>query len=781
MAYTSLEQLLIKEDMIQPLQLKAAQALQKEQGGRIEEILVGMGLLSEEQLLRLRARSFQQHFAELDELLTLQISEDVLLTIPYRIAFQQLILPVARVSGGRFRLVALAELSKEAEESILSMVQCEEFDYILTTRENLVRAIRFHYGKKLRESNTESRQSEARASREFLALRQERLCEFCGYPYEPGKWVCSQCEKELYDEKVDPLVGEQLDGKWQMVRQLGQGGMGLVYEGISLEDGRTVAIKFLRTQFHIDDVALDRFYHEMQVLRRLKHPNIVSVYEFGYEEKFGFFMVMELLRGASFDTFVELHKKQPPLAQICQLMLPVCEAMEHAHKQRIIHRDLKPENIFLLGSPESIEGVTVLDFGIAQIRHETKRITDNGITMGTPQYFSPEQAVGDELDGRSDIYSLAVILFEAVTGGDMYEANSPYQHAMRHVYTPTPTPSEKRTDIHYPEKLEALLADALEKKPEERIPTMAEFKRRLLDVLSGFGVSRVDEDDTVKKKRKQEVGTYSMIGVSTEASIPRVKTGTGIAAMRSEAPKTPVPSSNMLVDHNELGAQGKLGSLPVYSSSGQQESLPFKKPNLGKTTRRNGDFHDITTPTGLRTPSPPKGQLHHTPSNGLRTTASFGRQTSAANVRSSGTVRQETISSALRRSPHKTYDGIHIPKQPIWPWFLLAFFFVVGMVGILLYFEVIPPSAYRSLLQSRQTPTHQTVFIITEPPGAFVWIDGKRMEKTTPLEAQVEPGKRRFRFELKGYQPLTKWGKVKLQKKPKHLLFRLKSDLRSFP
>lgn len=581
------------------------------------------------------------------------------------------------------------------------------------------------------------------------------------------------------EAELDNLVGEVL-GNYRLIDKIGEGASAVVYRAEHVQLGVHYAVKILHPAILSRKGMKERFLREARAAGQLRHENVVFIADFAVDSKLGPYMVMEYLEGETLQAILE-REGALPLERIHNITRQAIQAIGVAHEAGIIHRDLKPENIFLLGSPESIEGVTVLDFGIAQIRHETKRITDNGITMGTPQYFSPEQAVGDELDGRSDIYSLAVILFEAVTGGDMYEANSPYQHAMRHVYTPTPTPSEKRTDIHYPEKLEALLADALEKKPEERIPTMAEFKRRLLDVLSGFGVSRVDEDDTVKKKRKQEVGTYSMIGVSTEASIPRVKTGTGIAAMRSEAPKTPVPSSNMLVDHNELGAQGKLGSLPVYSSSGQQESLPFKKPNLGKTTRRNGDFHDITTPTGLRTPSPPKGQLHHTPSNGLRTTASFGRQTSAANVRSSGTVRQETISSALRRSPHKTYDGIHIPKQPIWPWFLLAFFFVVGMVGILLYFEVIPPSAYRSLLQSRQTPTHQTVFIITEPPGAFVWIDGKRMEKTTPLEAQVEPGKRRFRFELKGYQPLTKWGKVKLQKKPKHLLFRLKSDLRSFP
>ncbi len=507
----SLETILIQEGFVTPLQLKAAQALQREQGGSLESILIGMGLISEERLQRAQASYEQTTYYTLDELLELEIDDDLFTPIPYQVALNHLILPVAKNEERReITLVVSSELASSLEQQIRYQTKVVHIVYARATREDLKQAIRYHYGKQI---CSPSKEIDAHHSKENLSpnnsmtLRLAKLCSYCGYPYEAGQTVCSHCHQELYNPDLDPLVGEKLGGKWELVHQLGQGGMGLVYAGKG-PDNKVVAVKFLRTQFHVEQQAIDRFYHELQVLRRLHHPNIVKVFEFGFEKGFGFYMVMELLEGCGFDTYMNVNRKRPSIAKVCQLLVPVCEAMEYAHRQGVIHRDLKPDNIFLIGGHENPRDVKILDFGIAKIQDDNKSFTQTGVTMGTPQYFSPEQAVGDKLDHRSDIYSLAVILFEALAGRDLFDANSSYQYAMRHVYATPPLLSEVRPDLKIPPRLEELIQKGLRKKAKERIPSMKKFKEELILILGELG-QKVSLTPP-RGSSRERVGTYSV-------------------------------------------------------------------------------------------------------------------------------------------------------------------------------------------------------------------------------------------------------------------------------
>ena len=281
----------------------------------------------------------------------------------------------------------------------------------------------------------------------------------------------------------DPLVGRRINNKWQLLHKLSEGGIGLIYKGLDLESKQPIAVKLLRSQFHINNEVIERFRYEAQILKQLDHPHIIKTYDFDHHEELGFFMAMELLDGCDLEEYATHFPDGIDLQTLYRIFDPVCEAMHYAHSNGVIHRDLKPENIFLTGGPDRIDYVNILDFGIAKIQQEhMSRLTQTGMTLGTPRYLSPEQAMGMDLDQRADIYSLSVLLFELLTRRSLFYASNPYQYVMKHIYSPPPRLSDLREDLHFPEALEELIQSGLAKKPEDRPFTMRNFKVLLQDV-----------------------------------------------------------------------------------------------------------------------------------------------------------------------------------------------------------------------------------------------------------------------------------------------------------
>lgn len=290
----------------------------------------------------------------------------------------------------------------------------------------------------------------------------------------------------------DPFIGREiLDGQFRILQKIGTGGMGSVYKAAQPAMNRMVAIKILHPKLAGRKDLTSRFRREARAMSQLTHPNTVKVFMYGeLEEDGSLYIVMEYLEGKNLNQTV---RKEGPMApeRAIPILVQVCGALQEAHAMGIVHRDLKPENIFLCKQGGLTDFPKVLDFGLAKVTERQMRpgsliLTQEGMVFGTPEFMSPEQAQGKTLDARSDTYSLAVILYEALTGKLPFSARTPMEYIQKHVMEP-PIPLNQRVpDRQFPPGLEQVMAKALAKKADDRFQSAAEFAA----ALKPFGGSR---------------------------------------------------------------------------------------------------------------------------------------------------------------------------------------------------------------------------------------------------------------------------------------------------
>jgi serine/threonine protein kinase len=278
--------------------------------------------------------------------------------------------------------------------------------------------------------------------------------------------------------KPNLLVAQTIDGKYRLDEMLGAGGMGTVYQATRLLIGDTVAVKLLHPQQVADTQAVERFRREAQAAARLKHHNAVTIYDFGVSDDGVVYLVMELVEGRSLRDII---KQQGPLTPTAaaEIFTQACAALDEAHRQNIIHRDVKPDNIMINTTPNGLR-VKVLDFGIAKLRDlatTASSLTQTGSVVGTPHYMSPEQCMGEELDHRSDIYSLGVVLYEALTG--ILPFNSPTSAAIVVQQVTQPPPPLRSINMSVSPAVEAVVLRALEKPRNARPQTAGAMAQEL--------------------------------------------------------------------------------------------------------------------------------------------------------------------------------------------------------------------------------------------------------------------------------------------------------------
>ena len=280
--------------------------------------------------------------------------------------------------------------------------------------------------------------------------------------------------------RPDRLLGSFLAGKYRILEKIGEGGMGTVFLANQEPIDRQVAIKVLHHSLTNDEVAVRRFEREARVISRMRHPNTVTVYDFGRTQADELYLVMEFLEG---QTVAQLVRAGGPLPGMrgARIIRQACGSLSEAHELGIIHRDLKPDNIFLTRFGDEQDFVKVLDFGLVKLadNDSVHQLTQAGKVYGTPRYMAPEQAEGKPIDHRSDIYTLGVVLYELLMGRPLFVAETMVALLVKHIQQPPPPMAAVRPDLDVDPRLESVVMWALAKKPEDRPQSVKELAREL--------------------------------------------------------------------------------------------------------------------------------------------------------------------------------------------------------------------------------------------------------------------------------------------------------------
>ena len=336
--------------------------------------------------------------------------------------------------------------------------------------------------------------AELRAERPFcpaceVFLNKEAMfCADCGLPLNlPGKGAAHPYYENQYQASlptvrlfdVDPLIGHVIDGKYELVAKLGEGGMSVVYRARRAHIGDDVAVKILLGKFVKDDAALARFRREARAAAMLRHPNVITIHDFGEtdDDHAPAYIVMEFVRGAPLRELLK-SENHFSIERAVRLMRGICAGVSAAHRQGVVHRDLKPENILVVAPDDDFEfeSVRVVDFGLAKLLADAGA-GPAGTVVGTPHYMSPEQAMGEPLDTRSDVYSLGAMFYEMLSGKRPFDGDTVSGVINRHLYeAPPPLPAS----LNIPRRIASGIMQALSKDPDERPQTAGDLARSLL-------------------------------------------------------------------------------------------------------------------------------------------------------------------------------------------------------------------------------------------------------------------------------------------------------------
>ncbi|MGD8318024.1 MAG: serine/threonine-protein kinase [Myxococcales bacterium] len=279
---------------------------------------------------------------------------------------------------------------------------------------------------------------------------------------------------------------------------IGEGGMGLVYRVTHAHLHKTLAIKVIRRENTRDQEVIARFRREAESASAIGNQHIVDVSDFGVLDDGSTYFVMECLHGMDLIDAMEIAQRMPE-GRAIHIATQLCKALGAAHRAGIVHRDLKPENIFLTRRDDVDDFVKVLDFGIAKVANGCKRITRDGEVLGTPHYMSPEQCEGENVDHRTDIYALGVLLYEMITGQVPHDADTMMGILTKHLYE-DPLPPKVRVP-HISDELQRVIMRCLEKKPEHRYQTMSELEADLAALGASLQSSGPDTVTLTPAKR----------------------------------------------------------------------------------------------------------------------------------------------------------------------------------------------------------------------------------------------------------------------------------------
>src|SRR6059036_1007315 len=317
-----------------------------------------------------------------------------------------------------------------------------------------------------------------------------KICPVCSTEYRDDVRFCPRDGQTLRSSgPTHDLVGQVLADRYHIVKKLGEGGMGQVYLAEHVKMGRRSAIKVMNPSMVHDPEAVARFNREAANASRISDSHVCAIYDFGETPDGLIYLAMEFVEGEPL-TELLAREGELPVARAGAIFLQVADALQAAHDLAIVHRDLKPDNVMLSRGRGGTDVVKVVDFGIAKAvggEGGGQKVTRTGLVVGTPEFMSPEQLSGDKLDGRTDVYSLGLVLFNMLTGTLPFPADS-VQEAMIKRLTDEPAELvEVRPDLHFPPGLQQVLDAALARSPVDRYQSAAKFAH---DLAAVAGLSR---------------------------------------------------------------------------------------------------------------------------------------------------------------------------------------------------------------------------------------------------------------------------------------------------
>ncbi|MBK9622452.1 MAG: protein kinase [Candidatus Obscuribacter sp.] len=378
----------------------------------------------------------------------------------------------------------------------------------------------------------------------------QKICLECNRQFTGIVKACPHDGAALVPLARDPMIGTCLMAKYDIIDVIGHGGMGVVYKGRQVLMERTVAIKMLQSQHIADSQSVQRFLREGKATCRMNHPNIITVYDFGITPQSGQpFIVMDYLQGLSLADQIK-NDGQVSVERSINILTQATDALDHAHRAGVLHRDLKPSNIMLIDYEGERDYVKIVDFGVAQLigaGGEQQRLTQMGEVCGSPVYMSPEQCQGLELDARSDIYSMGIVIYETLTGCLPILGKTMVETMSKHISEMPARFKESRPDLYIPERIEAVVFKAMAKDPANRHQTMAELCRDLDTAIPKAGKSQILRTDfpTMPGEEKSTAGGGKKTGIIIAAVAACLLLVAGIAGFtlmgRKETPKTATP------------------------------------------------------------------------------------------------------------------------------------------------------------------------------------------------------------------------------------------------
>jgi serine/threonine-protein kinase len=366
------------------------------------------------------------------------------------------------------------------------------------------------------------------------------------------------------------LVGQVLDRRYRLTRKLGEGGMGEVYAAEHVHIDKKVAIKLLRPEIVSNKEAVTRFYQEARSSSSIGHRNIIAIDDFGELGDGRIYMCMELLNGAALNDMIQ----QPiPVARLLNIMIQTGHGLAAAHAKNITHRDMKPENIFVTIAPNGEDVPKILDFGIAKVSGNDgqNHLTRTGTIFGTPFYMAPEQALGNPVDARTDIYAVGVIMYECFAGSLPFQGESFMGILTQHITTEAEPVAQRamKAGRTLPVGLAEIITRCMQKNPAQRFGSMNELVNALIQVyrtIAGPGMSTYME--------AFPVGSAQHMSQPTPTPGQQIHSGPQMATAIVGPPQSgPYAPPQPMIQSGPVGALGQSG---IYSP-GESTSVPVQK------------------------------------------------------------------------------------------------------------------------------------------------------------------------------------------------------------